>query len=116
GGEPGSNGLVLNVDNELVLCQHGDRRMARMDAPLNAPKPQFITLAGVFDGKKFNSPNDACFDSRGNLYFTDPPYGLVNNMEDSAKEIPFQGVYLVRNSGEVVLAVDSLTRPNGIAI
>lgn len=115
GGEPGSNGLVLGVDNELVLCQHGDRRMARMDAPLDAPEPRFVTLAGVYEGKRFNSPNDACYDSHGNLYFTDPPYGLVNNMEDSAKEIPFQGVYLVRNSGEVVLLVDSLTRPNGIA-
>lgn len=114
GGEPGSNGLILNKEGRLVLCQHGDRRMALMDAELHAPAARFITLADSWQGKKLNSPNDAVFRSNGDLFFTDPPYGLVNNDKDSSKEIPFQGVYKVSN-GEVTLLTDSLTRPNGIA-
>jgi len=114
-GEPGSNGLLL-FNSQLVLCQHGDRRLALMEAPLNAPKPEFKTIGGSYDGKKFNSPNDAVIDSKGNFYVTDPPYGLVKNMDDPAKETRFQGVYKIEPSGKVILLIDSLTRPNGIAL
>jgi gluconolactonase len=115
-GEEGSNGLTLNNEGQLVLCQHGDRRVALLTADLKNPTPDFKTLAGDYNGKKFNSPNDLVFDKQGNLYFTDPPYGLVNQMNDSTKEIPFQGVYKVKPDGTVILLVDSLTRPNGIGL
>lgn len=111
GGEPGSNGLLLNKEGKLVLCQHGDRRMALMDAPLNAPAPKFITLADNYQGKKFCSPNDAVFRSNGDLFFTDPPYGMV---ADTVRELNFQGVYKL-SGGKVSLLVDSITKPNGIA-
>nr|WP_294996594.1 SMP-30/gluconolactonase/LRE family protein [uncultured Sediminibacterium sp.] len=114
--EPGSNGLLLDKNGNLVLCQHGNRQMARMEAGLNDPKPVFSTLAGNYDGKKFSSPNDAVFSQSGELYFTDPPYGLpMQNDQDPEKEISFNGVYKVNKSGEVVLLTDSITRPNGIA-
>jgi gluconolactonase len=115
GGETGSNGLVLRKDGKLVLCQHGNRQMAWMVADLANPKPVYKTIAGFYQSKKFNSPNDAVYRSDGDLFFTDPPYGLEKNMEDSLKEIPFQGVYKVTSSGEVKLLIDSITRPNGIA-
>jgi gluconolactonase len=115
GGETGSNGLLLNPEGKLVLCQHGDRRMAMMDASVLQPEPKFVTIADQYDGRRFNSPNDAAFDQDGYLYFTDPPYGLEKNMDDPAKEIPFQGVYRVSPEGEVVLMTDELSRPNGIA-
>ncbi|MBX2889750.1 MAG: SMP-30/gluconolactonase/LRE family protein [Saprospiraceae bacterium] len=114
-GEPGANGLLLDGKGLLVLCQHGDRRVARMNAPLQQPRPEFTTLADRWDGKQLNSPNDAVFDSKGRLYFTDPPYGLEKQMDDPFKEIPFQGVYLLQPNGTLDLLVDSLTRPNGIA-
>jgi gluconolactonase len=114
-GEPGSNGLLLNAEGQLVLCQHGDRRMARMDAPLNAPAGNFLSLADKYEGKRFNSPNDATFRSNGDLYFTDPPYGLEKQMDDPKKEIPFQGVYRLDTEGTVHLLTDELSRPNGIA-
>lgn len=114
-GEPGSNGLLLDADGNLVLCQHGDRRMARMDAPLNEPVSTFTTLAGTWEGKRFNSPNDAVFHSNGDLYFTDPPYGLEKNVDDPLKEIPFQGVYRLDSEGTTHLLFQHLTRPNGIA-
>jgi len=115
GGETGSNGLTLDNNGNLVLCQHGDRRMARMDALINKPAPKFVSIANFYKGKKFNSPNDAVYNNKGELFFTDPPYGLEKNMDDPKKEIAFQGVYKVKTSGEVVLITDTITRPNGIA-
>jgi gluconolactonase len=112
GGEPGSNGLAFDAGGNLVLCQHGDRRVARWD---KAAK-KFVTIADRYDGKRFNSPNDLCFDSKGNLYFTDPPYGLPKNMEDPTKELPYQGVYRVSPDGKVTLLNKDVTRPNGIAL
>lgn len=115
GGELGSNGLLLNSKGQLVLCQHGDRRMAIMDAELASPQSRFISIVDSWNGKKFNSPNDAVFRSDGALFFTDPPYGLERNMEDSLKETPFQGVYMF-HKGKLRLLNDSITRPNGIAL
>lgn len=116
GGEMGSNGLLLDKGGRLVMCQHGDRRMARMDAPLDKPQPNFVTLAAAYQGKRISSPNDAAYNSKGELFFTDPPYGLPQrNENDPAKETAWNGVYKVKKNGEVVLLIDSLTRPNGIA-
>lgn len=114
--EPGSNGLLLHPDGQLVLCQHGDRRMAKMTAPLSAPKAQFVTLADRYNGKRLNSPNDAVFHSNGDLYFTDPPYGLDGGMNDATKELDFQGVYRLKPSGQLDLVTKELKYPNGIAL
>jgi gluconolactonase len=116
GGETGSNGLILDSSDRLVLCQHGNRQLAVMDAPIDDPKAVFKPLAANYQGKKFNSPNDAVLRSNGDIFFTDPPYGLEKNMDDPLKELPFQGVYKVTPSGQVTLLVDSITRPNGIAL
>ena len=115
--EPGSNGLTFDKNGNLVLCQHGNRQMARMDAPLDKPEAKFITLADKYNGKRFSSPNDAVYNSAGELFFTDPPYGLqTQDDSDAKKEISFNGVYKVKTNGEVILQVDSITRPNGIAL
>lgn len=114
-GEVGSNGLILDAEGNLVLCQHGDRRMAKMLSPVDQPSSEFVTLAGEYDGKKLNSPNDAVYHSSGDLYFTDPPYGLEKQVDDPAKELDFQGVFRRTVEGEVLLLTDELSRPNGIA-
>lgn len=116
GGEIGSNGLALNEEGKLVLCQDGDRQVAWMDADLASPKPVFKLIANNYKGKKFSSPNDLAYNSEGELFFTDPPYGLEKGMEDPLKEIAFQGVYKVKKNGEVILLTDSITRPNGITL
>ena len=116
GGEVGSNGLFLSPDGKLVLCQHGDRRMALMNAPLGYPEPDYTTIVDNYQGKRLNSPNDGTFNSKGELFFTDPPYGLEKNMDDPLKELSFQGVYRYDTAGNLHLLTDQMTRPNGIAL
>jgi gluconolactonase len=114
--EPGSNGLIIHNDS-LILCQHGDRRIAKMEASLQNPSAQFKTIASTFNGKRFSSPNDAVYRSNGDLFFTDPPYGLGDkNDEDPEKELLHNGVYRVSTAGVIALLVDSITRPNGIIL
>lgn len=108
-GEPGSNGLLLDAQGRLILCEHGDRRVARFEKD-----GKKTTLAERWDGKRLNSPNDAAWKANGDLYFTDPPYGLEKNVDDPAKEIPFQGVYRIAATGELTLLTSEISRPNGI--
>jgi gluconolactonase len=110
--EPGSNGLTLNAKGELVSCEHGDRRVSVMTRGGGKR-----TLADSFDGKRFNSPNDCCFDKAGNLYLTDPPYGLPKGPQDKeTRELEWNGVYRVTPDGKVTLLTKEMTFPNGIAL
>ena len=115
-GENGSNGLALDKDGKLLLCQSGNRQVARLNASLDSPKAQFTVLAPNYNGKKFNSPNDLIADSKNNIYFTDPIYGLPNGANDSTRELNFEGVYKISSDGKVSLLIDSISRPNGIAL
>jgi gluconolactonase len=111
GGQQGSNGLLIDRQGNLVLCQHGDRRVARLDGD------KFTTLADRYMGKRFNSPNDGVYKSNGDLYFTDPPYGLLGLNKDPAKELDFNGVYRISAAdGTVTLLTKEMTFPNGIAL
>lgn len=110
GGEPGSNGLTLDAKGRLVLCQHGDRQVARLEKD-----GSFHPLARYHKLRKFNSPNDLVYKSNGDLYFTDPPYGLLKNNDDPAKELAYNGVYRLDTKGEVTLLTQDLSFPNGIA-
>jgi gluconolactonase len=111
GSEPGSNGLAINSKGELVLCMHGDRRLA-----IRENDGTFKTLVDKYQGKRFNSPNDLTIAKNGDIYFTDPPYGLPLQMKDPGKELDFQGVYRLSSKGELTLLTKEMTRPNGIAL
>jgi len=110
GGEPGSNGLLRDADGRLVLCQHGDRRIVRVERD-----GSWTTLVDRYDGKRLNSPNDAVFHSSGDLYFTDPPYGLAGPERETLGELGFCGVYRLSKDGKLTLLTKEMTRPNGIA-
>jgi gluconolactonase len=110
--EPGSNGLGLNSRGELISCEHGDRRVSVMVRGGGKR-----TLADNFEGNRFNSPNDCAIDKRGNIYFTDPPYGLPKGPRDTeTREIPWNGVYKISPGGKVILLTKEMTFPNGIAL
>ncbi len=115
GKEPGANGLLLNPQNQLVLCQHGERQVALMESDLSNPKPTFKPIVKEYKEKRFNSPNDAVYTANGDLFFTDPPYGLPKQMEDETKELDFQGVYRYSADGKLDLITKEFSRPNGIA-
>ena len=107
GGEnPGSNGLAFDAAGRLVICEHGDRRITRLEADGSR-----TVLVDRFEGRRLNSPNDLAFDSRGDLYFTDPPYGLPAMFDDPAKELSFSGVYRLGRDGELTLLTQELTGP-----
>ena len=109
----GTNGLTIDADGNLIICMHGDREITRLEK-LNINRK--VTLVNSFDGNLLNSPNDLVYDSKGNLYFTDPPYGLLEGDNDKLKEIEFNGVYKVSPNGDIEVLVKNLTRPNGISI
>jgi gluconolactonase len=111
GREPGSNGLAFDKQGRLLCCEHGDRRVSIMK-----PGDGKRTLADQFDGKRFNSPNDLAIHSNGDVYFTDPPYGLPKKDKDPSRELPFFGVFRVTPEGGVSLVVRDLVRPNGVAL
>jgi len=111
GKEPGTNGLTYDAQGKLVMCQHGDRRVARLEAD-----GKIVGLADKYEGKRFNSPNDLVYHSNGALYFTDPPYGLPKGADDPSREMDYCGVYRLDKNGKVTLLTKEITRPNGIAL
>jgi gluconolactonase len=107
--QPGSNGLTLDRDGLLTINEHGNRRVTRLERT-----GKITVLADRYQGKRLNSPNDLVYRSDGTLYFTDPPFGLPAGFDDPAKELPFSGVYMLRDSGLTLLTTE-LSGPNGIA-
>ena len=109
GREPGSNGLALDAEDRLLLCQHGDRRIVRLEAD-----GRRTLLADRFEGKRLNSPNDLVVRPNGDVWFTDPPWGLPRAFDDPGKELAWSGVYRLRPDGGLVLATRQLRAPNGL--
>ena len=108
--EPGTNGLTIDPEGRLVACEHGDRRISRLEKEGGKR-----TLVDNYMGKRLNSPNDLVYKSNGDLYFTDPPYGLPKNWDDPHRELDFCGVYRLGKDGKMTLLTKELSRPNGLA-
>ncbi len=110
GREPGSNGLAFDSEGRLVFCQHGDRSISRLEKD-----GRKTVLVERYQDRRINSPNDLVFKSNGDLYFTDPPFGLPKSFDDPQKELPFQGVYRFSSDGKLTLLTKDIGAPNGIA-
>jgi gluconolactonase len=108
--QPGSNGLTFSPDGLLTICQHGNRRVIRVN-----PHGDITVLADRYEGRRLNSPNDLVYRSDGTLFFTDPPFGLPQGFDDPGKELDYSGVFRVRD-GRVELLTDELSGPNGLAL
>lgn len=117
----GANGLMIDESGDLIVCQHGDRRLAKIENA-STTSPNFSTLVDNYEGKKFNSPNDLTYSSTGDIYFTDPAFGFFNLetfqfVESEVKDLNFNGVYKYNTqSDEVSLVTDQIDLPNGIAL
>lgn len=110
GAEPGANGLAIDAEGRLLMCEHGDRRVTRLEADGSK-----TVLADRFQGKRLHSPNDLVVHSNGDVHFTDPPFGLPRQFDDPGQELAFNGVYRISAAGELTLLLDRLRAPNGIA-
>ncbi len=111
--EPGTNGLTLDSEGNLVACDHGNNRIYRLREDDGFRK----TLVDRYDGKRLNSPNDLVFKSNGDLYFTDPPYGVMVKGSEGfpGRQLDFSGVYRLSKDRKLTLLTKELTRPNGLA-
>jgi len=107
--QPGSNGLAVDAQGRLTLCEHGNRRVTRIEADGSV-----TVLADRYQGKRLNSPNDLVYRSDGALYFTDPPFGLPKFHDDPEREQPYFGVYCLKD-GKLSLVSTDLRGPNGLA-
>ncbi len=107
-GEPGSNGLAFDGEGRLIICEHGDRRVRRVEAD-----GSLTVLADRFEGRRLNSPNDIVPRSNGEIWFTDPPYGLPKKFEDPDRQLA--GIYRLSPDGDLTLVRSDLRAPNGIA-
>ncbi len=105
----GSNGLTMDKEGRIIICEHGNGRVTRLEKD-----GKLTVLAARYEGKRLNSPNDAVYKSDGALYFTDPPYGFVKLDDDPKKELKFNGIYRLAG-GKLQLLYKDLTRPNGVA-
>ena len=108
--QPGSSGLTFDPEGRLTICQHGNRRVVRVN-----PHGDITVLADRYEGKRLNSPNDLVYRSDGTLFFTDPPFGLPGAFDDTDKELDMSGVFRVRPGGDVELVSNELEGPNGLA-
>lgn len=111
GKEPGSNGLAYTQKGEILICEHGNRQVTRLE--MDGSK---TVIANNYQGKRLNSPNDVIEASNGDILFTDPPYGLKDWFDDPEKELPYQGVYLWSSSAGLTLLTDEIKAPNGLGI
>ena len=115
----GANGLTFDNDGDLIIAQHGDRRLSKIK---NAPttNPIFTTIVDNFEGDRFNSPNDVVVSSNGDIFFTDPTYGFMFlsdfTFDESVKELDFSGVYKYNLESGIELVSNELDLPNGLAL
>jgi gluconolactonase len=107
--QPGSNGLTFDPHGRLTICEHGNRRVTRVE-----PHGNITVVADGYQGKRLNSPNDLVYRRDGTCFFTDPPFGLPETFGDPKKELSFSGVFRARD-GRVELCTDELAGPNGLA-
>jgi gluconolactonase len=112
----GSNGLAVDADGRLLLAQQGNRVLSRMRVAMTEPAPEYEALVEHYQGNRINSPNDLLVHADGDIYFTDPPYGLAGFENSPDKELAFSGIFRLTPAGELTLLEKGLEKPNGIAL
>jgi gluconolactonase len=109
----GANGSLVDHHGRVIVCEAAGRRVTRTEND-----GTLTILASEYNGKKLNSPNDLSMDSKGRIYFTDPRYGRMDNMEirDAAGAL-VEGVYRIDAPGKITrILTHEVERPNGIFV
>ena len=109
-----ANGHTLDHDGRVLACEHGLRRVARYEADGSR-----TTIVDRYQGRRLNSPNDIIVASDGAIWFTDPPYGILDDREGYKADSELGGCFvfrLDRTTGELTVATDALVHPNGLAL
>jgi gluconolactonase len=106
--QPGSNGLAIDDNENLIICQHGNHALSKLDKD-----GVLSVLTGLYEGRRYNSPNDTAIHSSGTIYFTDPPYGLKDRQLNPEKFQPVAAVYRYKNA-DVTRIITDFSYPNGI--
>jgi len=112
----GSNGLGVDHEGNLILAQQSNRTLSRMRAALQNPAPDYEVLVERHRGQKMNSPNDLVVNAAGDIYFTDPPYGLSGFENSPDIELGFFGVFRLTREGDLSVVSKTLEKPNGLAL
>ena len=108
-----TNGHTRDREGRLVSCEHGGRRVSRTELDGTV-----TVLADRWNGKRLNSPNDVVVKSDGTVWFTDPPYGILTDLEGWRGELEYGACHvfcLDAATGELRVAADDFAKPNGIA-
>ena len=109
----GSNGLLFDAQERLLICEPVQRRVTRLDQ-----EGRLTVLTDHYEGKRYNQPNDITVDTSGRIYFSDPRYGARENMEILDPDgTPIEGVYRIDLDGTVTrIITHEVDRPNGLLV
>lgn len=110
-----ANGNTLDLNGNMVSCEHGGRRVIRRLDPFDADAVEVIAQA--YQGNRLNSPNDVVVRSDGSVWFTDPPYGINSDFEGYAADAEIDGCYVfcVTPDGTLHAVATDFDKPNGLA-
>mgnify|MGYP001161146457 CR=1 FL=1 len=117
----GANGLAIDSEGNIIVCQHGDRRLAKVSNS-SSNDPAFETVVDNFEGDAFNSPNDLVISKDGSIYFSDPAFGFfdLNSyqfVDSELKGLDFNGIYKYSPETEKAeLITKDIDLPNGLAL
>ncbi|MBA4715214.1 MAG: SMP-30/gluconolactonase/LRE family protein [Chloroflexi bacterium] len=106
-----NNGNCTDISGRLISCQHGKRRVVRQEK-----NGELSVIADNYNYKKLNSPNDVAVSKSGNIWFTDPPYGILTNQEGHKSESEQDGNHLYRVDQKLnIKKIDAkFDKPNGL--
>jgi gluconolactonase len=108
-----ANGHTLDRDGRVLACEHGTRRVARYERDGTR-----TTVVERYEGRRLNSPNDLVVASDGAIWFTDPPYGILDDTEGYRADSELAGCFVFRfdrKTGRLSIATAAVVHPNGLA-
>lgn len=105
-----SNGIKFDANGDMIVAlgaDYGGRSVIRTDMQTGMS----YIIAGLYEGRPFNSPNDITIDERGRIYFSDPRY-----MGHEPIDQPAVGVYRIDPDGTIERIIANAGKANGVCV